>query len=182
MCIRDRSNMIQIDAAINPGNSGGPVLNIKGEVIGISSVGVAPGVGLAIPSHRINKVAPDLIANGFHEHPWLGIAGYNVNAAIADAMELDDNFGILIVNVADNSPASIAGFLVGQDTLRIGSNDFPIGGDIIISIDNIPIRNMDDLISYMDINKRPGDSVTFEIIRGGEVIDLNLIVGVRPPP
>ena len=176
------SNMIQIDAAINPGNSGGPVLNTKGEVIGISSVGVAPGVGLAIPSHRINKVVPDLISIGDHEHPWFGLAGYNVNPAIANAMELDDVFGILIVNDADNSPASIAGFLVGQDTLRIGSNDFPIGGDVIISIDNIPTRNMDDLISYMDINKSPGDSVTFEIIRGGEVIDLNLTVGVRPPP
>jgi len=176
------SNMIQIDAAINPGNSGGPVINSKGEVIGISSVGVAPGVGFAIPSNRINKVAPDLITNGFYEHPWLGIAGYNVNTAIANAMELDDLFGILIVNVAADSPASLAGFIVGQDTLRIGSNDIPIGGDLIISVDGVVTRNMDDLVSYMDANKTPGDSATFTIIRDGEIMDINLIIGVRPQP
>ena len=174
--------MIQIDAAINPGNSGGPVINSKGEVIGISSVGVAPGVGFAIPSNRINKVAPDLITNGFYEHPWLGIAGYNVNTAIANAMELDDLFGILIVNVAADSPASLAGFIVGQDTLRIGSNDIPIGGDLIISVDGVVTRNMDDLVSYMDANKTPGDSATFTIIRDGEIMDINLIIGVRPQP
>src|ERR1043165_6448620 len=119
-------DVIQTDAAINPGNSGGPLLNMKGEVIGIdsaifSTTGQFAGVGFAIPSNTIAKVVPSLITSGSFKHPWLGVSGTDMTPGIAEALGLKEPRGFLVVDVVDGSPAAKAG-------IRGGSKEATIDG------------------------------------------------------
>lgn len=105
-------DIIQTDAPINPGNSGGPLLNLKGEVVGMntaifSSTGEFAGIGFAIPSNTIKKVVPSLINTGSYTHPWIGIAGTDITPEIAYASGLDEARGFLVTDVTANSPAEI---------------------------------------------------------------------------
>ena len=107
-------DIIQTDAAINPGNSGGPLLNMKGEVIGINTAiqsdsGSFAGVGFAIPANTLKKIIPVLIENQTYHHPWVGISGRDVDPDLADVLHLKDARGFLIINVLDDSPAEKAG-------------------------------------------------------------------------
>ncbi len=97
-------NVIQTDAAINPGNSGGPLLNMKGEVMGIntailSGTGQTAGIGFAVPSNTVSKVIPVLIEEGKYSHPWIGISGKDIDPELADVRNLDQSKGFLIVSI-----------------------------------------------------------------------------------
>ena len=176
--------LIQTDAAINPGNSGGPLLNSRGEVIGVNTFifsrsGSSSGVGFAVPVNTVKRVVPALIATGRYADPWLGISGLSITPTVAEALALPVEQGILLQEVVPEGPADRAG-LQGND--RQGQFDgafLPTGGDIIVAIDGLDVRDMDDLIIYL-AETIVGQTVTVDILRDGERQSLNLVLGERP--
>ena len=181
-------DVIQTDAAINPGNSGGPLLNLKGEVVGMNTAIISntrdfSGIGFAIPSDTITREVGSLIENGTYQHPWLGISGLNLTPDLAEAMGLDrDTRGTLVVDVLPGGPADQAGIKGSTTRIILGGRIFFIGGDIIIGVDGVSMPNFYDLQVYLTRNTRPGQKITLTIIRGGEVMDVEFTLGVRPPP
>jgi len=180
-------DVIQIDAAINPGNSGGPLVNSKGQVVGVnaaiqSETGTFTGIGFAIPSDTVKREIDEMIETGSYKHPWLGVSALNVNMAIADAIGLDKPQGVLLVNVTEGSPAEQAGLIGSDQEITIDGQTIPIGGDVITGIDDVATIRMTDLVVYMERNTSPGDVVDFEIIRNGEVRNIEVTLGERPLP
>jgi S1-C subfamily serine protease len=193
-------NIIQTDAAINPGNSGGPLLNLKGEVIGmntaiLSESGASSGVGFAVPSDTLRVILPALIANGSYVHPWIGVSGADVTPEIAIELGLKEARGFLVIDIIKGSPADRAGIRGGDMPVAIGaiagfqggqgpttSNLLELGGDIILGVDNQTVNKIDDLLSYIESNKKAGDTVTFMVLRDGEMMSIDLVLGARPSP
>jgi len=179
------SDVIQTDAPINPGNSGGPLLNMMGEVIGITSAiesqtGEFAGIGFAIPSNTISRVVPILIAKGSIEHAWLGITGTDMTPEIAQATGLKEPKGFLVVHAIAGSPAAMAGILGGHKQVDIEGRSIILGGDVIIGIDNKTVRNVDDILVYLDTYKEAGNNLTLKILRNGEIQDVHVTLGTRP--
>jgi len=180
-------DVIQVDAAINPGNSGGPLVNLAGQVVGIntaiiSETGTFAGVGFAIPSDTIKREISNLIEFGTYKHPWVGVSGVDVSVAIAQYIGLEKPQGLLIIEVIPDSPADLAGLQGGTQTVTIGEQEILVGGDVIVGIDDQPVRKINDLVVYTERNKRPGDSIDLTIIRDGNQISMPLQLGERPPP
>lgn len=185
--------IIQTDAAINPGNSGGPLLNSKGEVIGVNTA-IVPnrgsgfgsersflGVGFAVPSNLVKRVVPSLIEKGVYQHPWIGFSGNSVTPEIADAMELPKVTGALVVQVISGSPADDAGLRGGTREIVFDNGlDTTIGGDIIVAVDDEEVKVFDDLISFLSRRGEVGKTVTLTIIRDGKEQTLELTLGPRP--
>jgi S1-C subfamily serine protease len=174
---------IQTDAAINPGNSGGPLLNAQGQVIGMntaifSSTGVYSGVGFAIPSNTIAKEVPLLIKNGSYAHPWLGISGGKITPDLANAAGLPTNYkGVLVASVQPDSPADKAGLKgLTQDDSGVTQT-----GDIITAIDGHPVKQIDDIINYIESQKNVGDNIKLTVNRNGQIMDLTATLQARPP-
>ncbi|MCD6480155.1 trypsin-like peptidase domain-containing protein [Candidatus Bathyarchaeota archaeon] len=181
-------DVIQTDAAINPGNSGGPLLNMRGEVVGmntaiVSGTGQFAGIGFAIPIDTIKRELPDLIEKGTYDHPYLGIEGMDVTPAIAEAMGLDPSTrGCLVVDVVEGGPAEKAGLRGGTTEAIIDGSRVKVGGDIIIGVDGHAVRQFYDLVLYMERHKRPGDRAVLTILREGKTMNVEVILGARPPP
>jgi S1-C subfamily serine protease len=180
-------DIVQIDAAVNPGNSGGPLVNLKGQVVGVntaiqSETGTFTGIGFAIPSDTVKREIDDLIETGDYKHPWLGVSALDVDLAIADAMGLEKPQGVLVVDVTEGSPADQAGLRGADQNVTLDGQLTPIGGDVITGIDGLPTRRMADLVVYMERNTSPGDSVVFEIIRDGEERSVEVTLEERPLP
>ena len=175
-------NTIQTDAAINPGNSGGPLLNVKGQVIGMntaifSRTGAYSGIGFAIPSNTIAKEVPFLVKNGTYVHPWLGISGGKLSPDMAKAAGLPTNYkGVVVGSVMAGSPAEKSGLLgVTQD-----ANGVTHLGDIITAVDGHPTKQIDDIINYIDTQKNVGDTIKLTIDRDGKIMDLTATLQARP--
>lgn len=180
-------DVIQTDAAINPGNSGGPLLNLKGEVIGMNTAIISrsadfSGIGFAIPSDTVTREVNSLIEDGEYKHPWLGISGYNLFPDMAEAMGLDrDTHGTLVAAVIEDGPADDAGIQDSSDTAVINGVPFDIGGDIIIGVEGLTLDSFYELQVYLTRNTKPGDTVKLTIIRDGDVMDVDFTLGRRPP-
>lgn len=173
-------DIIQTDAAINPGNSGGVLVNVSGEVIGVtsaiqSSTNSNAGIGFAIPSHIVKKVVPVLIKDGSYKHPRLGISGTTLTPAVAENVGLDTSLeGILIVSVAQNSPAEKAG-LIGSAQQRMTNGEVKIsGGDVITAINGQKLTTYEELVSYMFNNLAVGQRITLNIVREGKERSIEL--------
>ncbi|MBS7651832.1 MAG: trypsin-like peptidase domain-containing protein [Candidatus Bathyarchaeia archaeon] len=181
-------DVIQTDAAINPGNSGGPLLNMRGEVVGmntaiVSTTGSFSGIGFAVPSDTIKREVPSLVENGTYQHPYLGIRGMDVTPSIAEAMGLDGGTrGALVVDVVEGGPAHKAGLKGGTMDLVIDGARVRVGGDIIIGVEGREVRSFYDLVVHLERYHRPGDTIRLNVIRGRGVVELMLTLGVRPPP
>lgn len=178
-------NVIQTDAAINPGNSGGPLLNDRGEVIGINTAiqtetGEFSGVGFAIPSNTMLRIVPYLIKDGHYKHPWLGVSGISVDSDLSDNLGLSTQTGFLIENIVPNSPASIAGLHASNQNKTIDGIKYKFGGDIIVGVDNIPVKKLEDLLNYLQDNKSAGDKMILKIIRDYKPMEITLILQERP--
>jgi serine protease Do len=179
------SNVIQTDAAINPGNSGGPLLNSKGEMVGMntaifSNTGVYSGVGFAIPSNMVQKVVSSLLKNGSYEHPYMGITGITLSPEISNASHLNDTKGILVVDITADSPADNAGIRGGDVLTSVDGQDIRLGGDVIVAVDNQSVRAMEDLLSYLEEQKAVGDNIKLSVIRDGKTNNIDLILATRP--
>lgn len=178
-------DVIQTDAPINPGNSGGPLLNMRGEVIGINSAiysttGQFSGVGFAIPSNTIDKVVPSLITSGSFQHPWLGVAGRDMTPGIAEQLGLDEPRGFLVMEVVAGSPAEKAGIRSGDRDVTIDGVPVKLGGDVIIGADNMTVRKIDDILVYLQREKSVGDEINLTILRDGQEIQVKAVLGARP--
>lgn len=184
-------DLIQTDAAINPGNSGGPLLNLRGEVIGInraiyadaSSIfgGTASfsGIGFAIPIDIVKKVVPFLIEDGSYDYPYLGISSQDgLTMAEVEALGFDPSIpGVYVLGVASNGPADQAGIRTGTRTTEY--QGLFAGGDLIIAIDGIRVRNFNELLTYLFMNKEPGDEMLVTVIRNGDERDIVVELGSR---
>jgi len=178
-------NVIQTDAPINPGNSGGPLLNMQGEVIGIttaiqSGTGEFSGVGFAIPSNTMKKIVPILIETGHYKHPWLGISGVSIDPDLASTLQLPVSSGFMIEGVVPNSPAANAGLQGYKENKTIDGTKYETGGDIITAVDGNPIKQIEDILNYLQDKKTVGDKITLEIIRNGKKMDVSLTLQERP--
>jgi len=183
-------SIIQVDTDINPGNSGGPLLNSRGEVIGINTAirtesGIFEGVGFAVPAQTVRRVVPQLIETGQMEYAWLGITSLAAEeglgvAALAEPLNLPVDQGVLIDTIVPNSPASKAGLQGGNAPTTVRGVTVCTGGDIIVAVNGVYVKNMDELLSYMVLNTEPGDALTMLIIRGNDTFELLLTLEARP--
>jgi len=178
-------DVIQTDAAINPGNSGGPLINMKGEVVGIntaiqSATGEFSGIGFAVPSNTVKKVVPVLIENGKFKHPWMGISGTDVDPELAEVRGLKSSKGFLVVSVIEGSPAEAAGLIGVTETKEMDGREFALDGDIILAIDGETVRKISDILVHLQREKSIGDEMILSVSRNGEVLELVMILEERP--
>jgi S1-C subfamily serine protease len=176
-------SVIQTDALINPGNSGGPLINVNEEVIGMNTAGVLSdsgsfsGIGLAVPSNTISKIVPVLISKGNYTHPWLGISASTLTSKLTENFEnLSRDFkGVYVDSIIKDGPADKGG-LQGSTTDQYGDKH---GNDIIIAVDNHNVTYMEDLVSYIDENKQPGEKLSITVFRNQTYTDLSVELGDR---
>lgn len=178
-------DVIQTDAAINPGNSGGPLLNMRGEMVGIntaiqSATGEFTGVGFAIPSQTVAKIVPTLIADGEYDHPWIGIAGRDIDPDMAKVLKLKDAIGFLVITVVKDSPAFKAGLIGSDKTIEVDGVNYPVGGDIILSVDGNDVRKIDDILIHLQRVKAVGDEMVLEVLRDGRTTNITITLIERP--
>lgn len=199
---------IQTDAAINPGNSGGPLLDLSGQVIGVNAqintatqgvtgVPANSGVGFAIPASVINQVVPDLIRQGRHEWAYLGVTGMrDITLAVAKANNLADTRGAYITGVVEGGPSD--GKLVppknareiaeleeqgegGVQIIPFGQAEvIPVGGDVVIGVDGRKVESFDDLLTYVALEARPGQTIELTVLREGKTVRVPVTLGKRP--
>jgi S1-C subfamily serine protease len=182
--------IIQTDAAINPGNSGGPLLNERGEVIGVTTAivpGSGPGgqgsflgVGFAVPVNIVKRVAPALISDGHYDHPWLGISGVTLGPDLAKVMQLSVERGVLVVEVLGNSPADKAGLKGSDQTVTFEGQDVPAGGDVIVAINGQPVHKFDDVLTYLTDDTQVGQQITLTVLRNGHQQEVKVTLDTRP--
>ena len=178
-------NAIQTDAAINPGNSGGPLLNSRGEVIGITSlIATNPnqdveqnaGIGFAIPIDTAKAVLGDFQRYGRVRRPSLGIVSYPIGPDLADQMGLAADYGVLVQKVLPGGPAERAGLRGGNQTAYLGNMQIYLGGDLIVGIDDQQITSTQDIDEMMD-HHQAGDVVTITFFRGRRKLTTRLTLG-----
>ena len=179
-------DIIQTDAPINPGNSGGVLTDDQGKVIGVTSaidspVRASSGVGFAIPAAIVQKVIPELIKSGHFDHTWIGISGGTLIPDLATAMNLkSDQRGALINQVTAGSPAEKAGLHGSDQQTTINGQQAQVGGDVIIAIDNQPVKTFDDLVSYLASSTQVNQTVTLTILRNGQQQTVQVTLAARP--
>ena len=178
-------DVIQTDAAINPGNSGGPLINMKGEVVGINTAiqsitGEFSGIGFAVPSNTVKKIVPVLIENGEFKHPWMGISGRDVDPELADFRELKSSKGFLVISVIEGSPAEQAGLIGVTETKEVDGRELAIDGDIVLSIDGKTVRKISDILIHLQREKSIGDEMVLSVNRNGEILELTMVLEERP--
>lgn len=183
-------DLIQTDASINPGNSGGPLLNLNGEVVGINRAirteqtnengePINSGIGFAISSNIVGRVVPYLIKDGFYDYPYVGITSQeDLTLMEREALGIQEMTGAYIIGVTENSPASRAGLIGGSTVTRISG--LLAGGDLIIAVDDRPVRLFSDFLSYIMANKSPGDEIVITIKRQGEEMEVPVVLDKRP--
>ncbi len=189
---RDRFSIpdsIQTDAAINPGNSGGPLLNERGEVIGVnaqirSESASNSGVGFAIPVTLVARVVPALIERGYYEHSYIGVSGGTLSPLCAEDLGVSKELrGAVIAEVLPNTPASRAGLRGGSEP---SGTHYPSicpdrrGGDVIVAINDYPVTKFDDLLIYLQRYTSPGDTVTLTVWRDGAQLPIDVVLAARP--
>jgi len=168
-------DMIQTDASINPGNSGGPLLNARGEIIGINTMIYSPsggsvGIGFAVPVNTAKRIIPELIEYGKVRRGWIEMEVIQLFPALVDYMKSNKltvpvEKGLLISSIKKGSNADRAGLRGGNTPVRYYQTVFNIGGDIIVAVDGMTVGSVADLNTALEDNK-PGDTVTVEYYRG----------------
>jgi S1-C subfamily serine protease len=172
---------IQTDAAINPGNSGGPLLNSRGEVIGINSqiatggAAQSAGIGFAIPINVAKAILNDLVTEGRVRRPSLGIRGIPISPDLAQELQLPADYGVLITQVVRGGSADRAGLHGGNQQARLGNIPITLGGDFIVAIDGQDINDTQDLSGVMN-NHRAGDKVRVTIYRAKKRLDIDVVL------
>jgi S1-C subfamily serine protease len=176
--------VIQIDAPINRGNSGGPLLNARGEVIGVNSqieseTGGNVGIGFAVPVNTVREVVSQIKAHGKVEHAYLGVEMQGITDELAETVNLPVGEGVIIARVVEGSPADEAGLEGGSESVIVDGTSYVLGGDIVTGADGQAITSPDDLRT-MIMDKKPGDSITLNIRRQDLQRTVNVTLGQQP--
>jgi S1-C subfamily serine protease len=180
------TEMIQTDAAVNPGNSGGPLLDAKGQVIGIntlilSQTGSSAGVGFAIPINMAKMVVPSLVQTGKYDYAWLGITGVDLTLSLAKAMNLPPNTrGALLTELVPNGPAANAGLKGGAQQSLASGEPVVIGGDVVVAVDGHPVNKIADLLDYLTKQTKPSQTIQLTVLRDAQRSQFNVTLGMRP--
>ncbi|SHJ48977.1 DegP2 peptidase. Serine peptidase. MEROPS family S01B [Desulfatibacillum alkenivorans DSM 16219] len=176
--------LIQTDASINPGNSGGPLLDTSGNVIGINTAILSPnggsiGIGFAVPADLLKRIVPELIEKGYVAYPYFGLRVFPVFPALAEALGLGVDYGCMVVEVVRRGPADLYGLQGPTRKIRIGNSIFPVGGDVIVAIDDDKITDGDDFQRAVS-RHWPGDEVQVKVLRDGRFLDIPVTLGETP--
>lgn len=183
-------DLIQTDANINPGNSGGPLLNLNGEVIGINRaiqtngtvISTSPantGIGFAVSSNILRRVLPALKEGATYEYPYLGISALStLSLSQAEFLALPQATGAYVLEVVPGGPSDQAGLRAGNQPTEV--QGLYAGGDLIIRVDGREILEFSELLSYLMLNKAPGDEVGLTVLREGEEVELIVVLSERP--
>lgn len=172
---------VQTDAAVNPGNSGGPIMSLDGEVVAVVNSGGGENVAFGISAALTERVVPDLISSGEFEHSFVGVVLQPVTPTVAEANDLAEPRGVLVESVVSDGPS--AGVLEGSDDHRLVDGErVPVGGDVILALDDELIRTLEDLSSYLALETRPGDAVAVTVLRDGAERTVEVTLGERPEP
>jgi S1-C subfamily serine protease len=172
-------DVIQTDAPINPGNSGGPLLNLKGEVVGVNSAiatvtGSNSGVGFSIPVQAVWRIVPSLVEAGRHRYAYMGASfAPELTLARMEDYDLPQTQGAYVSGLLAGGPAAAAGLVAAN-------RDSGRGGDLIVAIDGRPVNDFGDLNSYLVFHTRPGQTVAVRLWRDGREIELPMTLGERP--
>jgi len=180
-------HVIQTDAALNKGNSGGPLLNANGNVIGVNSqisTGNSGssgnvGVGFAVPINTVTTVAAQIIKSGHVEHAFLGIAAQPVTESAAKLFRLPVSHGLLVARVQPGSGAAKAGLRAGTQNATLAGETYPLGGDLLATIDEAPLYSVDQLRDVIG-GKKPGDNVKLRVYRGDQQRTVTVKLGRQP--
>ena len=179
-------HVIQTDAALNHGNSGGPLLNSRGQVIGVNSqIQTASGsdgnigIGFAIPINTVKNVAAQLIAKGVVQHPFLGVDARGITASVARLFRLPVKSGLLVGSVCSSTGAAKAGLHGSTQQVTVAGETWPLGGDIIVKADGVPVASVEQLRSII-AQKKPGDTLALAIYRGDKTMTLKVKLGRQP--
>jgi S1-C subfamily serine protease len=175
-------DVVQTDAAINPGNSGGPLLNSRGQLIGVNSAirSGAENIGFAIPLATLQRVVPELIAKGYYGHPWVGLTGYRLFPELAQRLDLPVERGLLIARIDADSPAADAGLRGASREVVLGRTRLLVGGDIVVALDDQPIDSNAALSQYLETRTRVGQQVRVSFYRGDRLMSALVIVAEQP--
>lgn len=183
-------DLIQTDATINPGNSGGPLINLNGEVVGINRAiqtsgmtldggAVNTGIGFAVSSNILRLVLPSLIESGTYSYPYLGLSALpSLTLGQAEIFGLPMATGAYVAEIVPGGPADEAGLRAGNEPTEVPG--YYAGGDLIVSADGREILQFSDMLSYMMLNKKPGDEITLTVLRDGQEMDFTVVLGERP--
>jgi S1-C subfamily serine protease len=176
--------VIQTDAPINQGNSGGPLLNARGQVIGVNSqisseTGGNVGIGFAVPVNTVKEVVSQIKESGKVEHAYLGVQMQEITPELAETVNVPVDEGVMIVGVVEGSPADEAGLQGGEQQVIVGGRSYVLGGDIVTSADGQPVTSPDELRG-MIMEKSPGDSIILDIQRGQSTRTVNVTLGQQP--
>ncbi len=176
------NDSIQTDAAINHGNSGGPLLDEQGRVIGVnaqieSDSGGSDGVGFAVPSNTVRSIASQLLESGEVAHAYLGIRMVTIPAGVAEQLDLAT--GVEVTEVRSSTPAAEARLEASTGTTTVNGQEYPTGGDVIVSFDGAKISSAEELQSAVDA-KRPGDAVSITLVRDGKRRTIRVTLDTRP--
>ncbi|WP_406672020.1 S1C family serine protease, partial [Natronospira sp.] len=180
--IRD---LIQTDAAINPGNSGGPLVDSRGRMLGLNSMMISPaagsvGIGLAVPSNTVHRIAGQIIREGRVARGWIDIQGIAISPRLVNQAGLPIRHGILVTRVLPGGNAQQAGLRDGQGgrMIRHGPHRLPVEGDIITAINGQPVTSVAELLLSLE-GTRPGDEARVQVFRGGRSLELSIVLGER---
>jgi S1-C subfamily serine protease len=184
-------HVIQTDAPINHGNSGGPLLNVRGEVIGVNSQ-VATGdsgaqgnvgIGFAIPINTVKSVAAQLIRHGRVEHAFIGITARAIDPMLARLFRLPVSRGLLVEAVQPGSGAADAGIKGGSTQVTVAGESYVLGGDVIVRADGVRVSSLARLRQLVAA-KKPGETMKLEVYRGSKKLTRTVKLGRQPasPP
>ena len=181
-------HVIQTDAPINPGNSGGPLLNARGQVIGVntqietgtgSSATGNVGIGFAVPSNTVKDVVAQILRTGRVDHAYLGISGQALPEDVAERYNLPVEAGVLVGSVTDDSGADKAGIEGGETEVVVAGVSYTLGGDIIVAFEGKKISSVEELRDAIS-GKKPGDKVKLVIYRDASRTSVTVTLGRQP--
>ena len=183
-------DLIQTDATINPGNSGGPLLNLNGEVVGVNRAiqtsgstlegGAAnTGIGFAVSSNILKLVLPALKQGETYDYPYLGLSALSsLTLTQAEYLGIPQATGAYVAEIVPDGPADQAGIRAGNEPTQV--QGLYAGGDLMIGVDGREMLQFSDMLSYMILNKKPGDEITLTVLRAGQEMDITVVLGERP--
>lgn len=175
------ADAVQTDAALNPGNSGGPIVTLDGNVIGVATATRGENVGFGVSARLIREIVPSLVETGSYDHSYVGINVTPVEPLIATANDLPEASGVYVAAVAEDGPSD--GVLRGATSeTTVEGATVPVGGDVIIALDDTATPTNGDLSRFLALETQPGDDVDVTVYRDGSEETVTVELDPRPDP